>query len=65
YRQAPKNTFKDAKKTVYQAFDTCPTDVIHHSINQSFRFMSAYHQGLTGKAVCTSKRVIGKYLRVP
>ncbi|KXN91836.1 hypothetical protein AN958_11655 [Leucoagaricus sp. SymC.cos] len=50
YRQAPKNTFEDAKKAAYQAFDACPTDVIHCFINRSFRFMSAYHQGLTGKA---------------
>ncbi|KXN86542.1 hypothetical protein AN958_09952 [Leucoagaricus sp. SymC.cos] len=59
YRQAPKKTFKDAKKAAREAFDSCPTDVIHHFINRSWRFMSAYCQGLTGKAaewaVCKQK----------
>ncbi|KXN88383.1 hypothetical protein AN958_07392, partial [Leucoagaricus sp. SymC.cos] len=50
YRQAPKKTFKDAKKAACEAFDSCPTDVICRFINRSWRFMSAYHQGLTGKA---------------
>ncbi|KAF9441615.1 hypothetical protein P691DRAFT_799222 [Macrolepiota fuliginosa MF-IS2] len=51
YQQAPKNTFDGAKKATYVAFDACPVD--------SWRFMSAYHVGLTGKAatwaVCKQK----------
>ncbi|KXN81863.1 hypothetical protein AN958_03588, partial [Leucoagaricus sp. SymC.cos] len=50
YRQAPKKTFEDAKKAAREAFDSCPTDVICCFINHSWRFMSVYHQGLTGKA---------------
>ncbi|KXN86108.1 hypothetical protein AN958_10475 [Leucoagaricus sp. SymC.cos] len=50
YRQASKKTFEDAKKAAHEAFDSCPTDVIRCFINRSWRFMSAYCQGLTGKA---------------
>ena len=33
-----------------QQLDTCPAEVIRRFINRSWRFMSAYRMGLTGKA---------------
>jgi len=45
-----KGTFKDAKQCAVQQLDACPTEVIRRFINHSWRFMSAYRMGLTGKA---------------
>lgn len=50
YREAEKKTFKDAKAAAQQYLDACPTEVIRRFINRSWRFMSAYRLGLTGKA---------------
>jgi hypothetical protein len=33
-----------------EKLNACPVDVIQRFINRSWRFMSAYHMGLTGKA---------------
>ncbi|KAJ3711839.1 hypothetical protein DFJ43DRAFT_1008734, partial [Lentinula guzmanii] len=38
------------KDTAFKYLDACPVDVIRQFINRSFRFMSAYRLGLTGKA---------------
>ena len=38
------------KKTVQEILDMCPVKVIRRFINRSYRFMSAYRIGLTGKA---------------
>jgi len=46
----PKKTFEDTKQAAFQALNSCPTDVIHHFVNCSWCFMSAYWVGLTGKA---------------
>jgi len=46
----PKKTFEDAKCCVQEQLDACPADVIRRFINRSWRFMSAYRLGLTGKA---------------
>jgi hypothetical protein len=35
---------------VQEQLDACPADVIRRFINRSWRFMSAYQMGLTGKA---------------
>ncbi|KAJ3737470.1 hypothetical protein DFJ43DRAFT_1128663 [Lentinula guzmanii] len=43
-------TFQEAKDTAFKYLDACPVDVIQWFINRSFRFMSAYQLGLTGKA---------------
>ncbi|KAJ3553708.1 hypothetical protein NP233_g12583 [Leucocoprinus birnbaumii] len=56
YRQVPKPTFEDAKKAAIDAFDACPVDVIRRFINRSWRFMSAYRLGLTGKAAAWAVR---------
>jgi hypothetical protein len=50
YREEYKETFADAKRVVWGCLDACPVEVIRHFFNQSWRFMSAYWQGLTGKA---------------
>jgi hypothetical protein len=39
-----------AKDTAIRYLDACPDDVIRRFINRSWRFMSAYRHGLTGKA---------------
>jgi hypothetical protein len=36
--------------------DACPDEVIRRFINRSFRFMSAYRKGLTGKAALWAVR---------
>ena len=46
----PKKTFDEAKRGTREILDACPTEVIRHFINRSWRFMSAYRLGLTGKA---------------
>lgn len=51
YREVDKSAgFKAAKEAAIQYLDACPTDVIRRFINRSWRFMSAYRLGLTGKA---------------
>ncbi|KAF8583452.1 hypothetical protein K439DRAFT_1505968 [Ramaria rubella] len=56
YRQVPKKSFKDAKKITFETLDACPVDVIRHFINKAWRFMSAYHIGLTGQAAAWAVR---------
>jgi hypothetical protein len=53
YRQVNKNTFQEAKDAVENALNTCPVEVIRCFINRSWRWMSAYRMGLTGKAAQT------------
>jgi hypothetical protein len=50
YREFSKATFNDAKKIALEILDACPNEVIRRFINRSWRFMSAYRKGLTGKA---------------
>ena len=50
YRQVIKLTFKSAKIATLDALNSCPLKTICHFINWSWRFHSAYRQGLTGKA---------------
>lgn len=50
YRQVYKDTFADAKRVACESLDMCLVDVIRRFFNRSWRFMSAYRQGLTGKA---------------
>ena len=50
YRQIYKSKFEVAKRTARECLDACPVDVIRRFFNHSWRFMSAYRQGLTGKA---------------
>ena len=50
YRQVYKETFGDAKRIARESLDACPVDVIRRFFNRSWRFMSAYRRGLTGKA---------------
>jgi hypothetical protein len=45
-----KTTFAEAKELALEKLNACPVDVIQQFINRSWRFMSAYHLGLTGKA---------------
>ncbi|KXN87290.1 hypothetical protein AN958_08979 [Leucoagaricus sp. SymC.cos] len=51
-----EKAFEAAKKAACEAFDSL---MIRHFMNHSWRFMSAYHQGLTRKAaewaVCKQK----------
>jgi len=46
----PKPDFTAAKKTAEEILDACPVMVIQQFISQSYRFVSAYRIGLTGKA---------------
>jgi len=50
YREASKPTFAHAKKIAEDFLDSCPVEVIRRFINRTYRFMSAYRMGLTGKA---------------
>ncbi|KAF9510731.1 hypothetical protein BS47DRAFT_1364327 [Hydnum rufescens UP504] len=50
YCEVFKATFAEAKQTTIQSLDACPVETIRHFINRSWRFMSAYHLGLMGKA---------------
>ncbi|KAF9508771.1 hypothetical protein BS47DRAFT_1373606 [Hydnum rufescens UP504] len=50
YCEAFKVTFADAKATAMDSLESCPLDTIHHFINHAGHFMSAYCQGLTGRA---------------
>ncbi|KAF9508898.1 hypothetical protein BS47DRAFT_1384569 [Hydnum rufescens UP504] len=49
YRGVFKNTFADAKAAVLSSLQSCPLDTLRHFINRTWRFMSAYRQGLRGK----------------
>jgi hypothetical protein len=40
----------EAKAITLEKLNACPVDVIHRFIDQSWRFTSAYHLRLTGKA---------------
>jgi hypothetical protein len=42
--------FAHAKKIAQDFLDSCPVEVIRRFINRTYRFMSAYRMGLTGKA---------------
>jgi len=46
----PKRNFNEAKKAALEVLDACPVEVIRRFINCSYRFLSAYRLGLTGKA---------------
>ncbi|THU76463.1 hypothetical protein K435DRAFT_704834 [Dendrothele bispora CBS 962.96] len=50
YREEDKPKFEDAKGAAVKWLDACPLLTIRRFINRSFRFMSAYRKGLTGKA---------------
>lgn len=50
YREVPKKGFDEAKRSTREILNACPTEVIRRFINRSWRFMSAYRLGLTGKA---------------
>jgi len=50
YREVQKTMFKEAKLCTRAQLDACPMEVIRRFINRSWRFMSAYRMGLTGKA---------------
>ncbi|KAF9256885.1 hypothetical protein L218DRAFT_975291 [Marasmius fiardii PR-910] len=50
YREKPKPTFTTAKEVMIKWLDACLAEVIWKFINHSFRFMSTYCSGLTGKA---------------
>ncbi|KIO12001.1 hypothetical protein M404DRAFT_125666 [Pisolithus tinctorius Marx 270] len=50
YRQATKVNFAAAKEAVLDVLDSCPLEVICRFINRSYRFMSAYRLGLSGRA---------------
>ena len=56
YREVPKATFADAKRVAQQFLDACPIDVIRRFINRSWRFLSAYRLGLTGRAAMWAVR---------
>ena len=50
YRESDKKTFQDAKNSTLLYLNACPAEVIRRFINRSWRFMSAYRLGLTGRA---------------
>ena len=50
YWEVAKSNFAQAKAVAIQYLDACPVEVIRRFINRSWRFMSAYRKGLTGKA---------------
>ncbi|CDO78034.1 hypothetical protein BN946_scf184648.g6 [Trametes cinnabarina] len=56
YREVIKKNFEHAKQVALQVLDSCPTEVIRRFINKSWRFMSAYRLGLTGKAAAWAVR---------
>jgi predicted negative regulator of RcsB-dependent stress response len=56
YRQEDKSNFAQAKAAAIKWLDACPIDIIQHFINQSYRFMDAYRQGLTGEAAAWAVR---------
>ena len=40
----------DAKKAAVEALDACPDETIRRFVNRTWHFISAYRQGLKGKA---------------
>jgi hypothetical protein len=56
YREVPKKTFAEAKALVLEYLNACPVEVIRRFVNRSWRFMSAYQLGLTGKAAAWAVR---------
>jgi len=50
YREIYKTKFEEAKIAMHKCLNVCPVEVIQHLFNQSWRFIDAYQQGLTGKA---------------
>jgi hypothetical protein len=44
------------KDAVQKYLDACPKEVIRRFINRSWRFMSAYRRGLTGRAAAWAVR---------
>ncbi|CDO77934.1 hypothetical protein BN946_scf184610.g1 [Trametes cinnabarina] len=56
YREVVKKNFEDAKRVAVAALDSCPIATIRRFINKSWRFMSAYRQGLTGAAAAWAVR---------
>jgi len=50
YRDVSKDRLDVAKRVTHECLDKCPVEVIRRFFNKSWRFMSAYHAGLTGKA---------------
>jgi len=59
-----KKNFEDAKRVVLEALNTCPVEIVRRFINKSWRFMSAYRQGLTGKAAAWAVRKQKKHRQV-
>ncbi|KAF9489413.1 hypothetical protein BDN71DRAFT_1529516 [Pleurotus eryngii] len=49
YRQADKKSFQQAKEAAELYLNACPVEVIRRFVNRSWRFMSAYRCGLTGR----------------
>ena len=56
YCEVLKKTFDNAKVATVDALDSCPTETIQRFCNQSWRFISAYRIGLTGKAAAWAIR---------
>jgi hypothetical protein len=50
YQEHPKANFAEAKAQALEVLDACPTEVIQHFINRSWRFIDSYRKGLTGEA---------------
>ena len=50
YRDVPKDRLDVAKRVACECLDKCPVEVIWCFFNKSWRFMTAYHAGLTRKA---------------
>lgn len=48
-----------------KALDSCPIEVIRRFINRSWRFMSAYRTGLTGKAAAWAVKKQRSHRSVP
>ena len=65
YREVPKTTFAAAKVAALEALDSCPIEVIRRFINRSWRFMSAYRTGLTGKAAAWAVKKQRSHRSVP
>ncbi|PCH36576.1 hypothetical protein WOLCODRAFT_82413, partial [Wolfiporia cocos MD-104 SS10] len=56
YREISKPNFSVAKRVALEVLNSCPIEVIRRFINHSWRFMSAYRLGLTGKAAAWAVR---------
>jgi hypothetical protein len=58
YRQVKKTSFSHAKEEVVKALDSCGVDILRRFYNRTARFMDAYRQGLSVKAVawCVKKQ---------